>query len=273
MRRTLRLPLIVSLVLHLAIGTFGVRAVRLATPPAAASPSGTMTGETFDLHEEEPGDLPGDPASPTQDNLAPQDDPSTSAASAGKGGTDGIEPAPPPRPSSRSRRTRGQPGQHALAASAGAGGSEPPPPPAPYGAAGERGAVDLATAFTRGFPQAASMDARWIQAPFGSAGEAVVVLDIAPNGTLIDHRVSGSPSAALRVGIERTVALIGAREFTATGAVTRLKLTASVSPDQVHDGLHGDVFAIGGSFAQAEGNAFFALAIGRRIDIRVRALP
>jgi hypothetical protein len=46
-------------------------------------------------------------------------------------------------------------------------------------------------------------------------------------------------------------------------------VVATVTPDSVHDGLHGDVFAIGGSFAGGEGSAFFALAIGRRIDVRV----
>ena len=48
-------------------------------------------------------------------------------------------------------------------------------------------------------------------------------------------------------------------------------MSGAISTDAVHDGLHGDVFAIGGSFAGAEGSAFFALAIGRRIDVRVRA--
>jgi hypothetical protein len=43
-----------------------------------------------------------------------------------------------------------------------------------------------------------------------------------------------------------------------------------VSPDEMHDGLHGEVFAIGGSFDATQGSAFFALAIGRRIDLQVR---
>jgi hypothetical protein len=67
------------------------------------------------------------------------------------------------------------------------------------------------------------------------------------------------------------LALIKGRPFVAKGKVTKLHLVAVVSADSVHDGLHGDVFAIGGSFAGAEGSAFFALAIGRRIDVRVRA--
>ncbi|MEO6419365.1 MAG: hypothetical protein ABIP39_08175, partial [Polyangiaceae bacterium] len=57
--------------------------------------------------------------------------------------------------------------------------------------------------------------------------------------------------------------------FTARAAVTVLHVGATVSPDVVHDGLHGDVFAIGGSFEGRQGNAFFALAAGRRIDLVV----
>jgi hypothetical protein len=268
-RPTLRLPLVLSLVLHLGVGVFGVRGVRLATPPAAASSTATLSGETFDLPVDEPLEFPaGAPAA--------RDQAQTSAAPANAANTDAEEaaesraPSPVPR-ARRSRAVRGHAGA-AIGAAPGEGG-EPHAPPALYGAAGERGAVDLATAFTRGFPQAASSDPRWIQAPFGSAGEALVVLDISPAGNLTGHSVSGNPSAALRAGIERTIALVGQREFTSRGAQTRLRVGATISPDQVHDGLHGDVFAIGGSYAQAEGSGFFALAIGRRIDVRVRAMP
>ena len=74
-------------------------------------------------------------------------------------------------------------------------------------------------------------------------------------------------------GIQRTLALIRGRAFTARGATTRLRVTGRVSPDEVHDGFHGDVFAIGRSFTAREGSAFFALAIGRRVDIRISELP
>jgi hypothetical protein len=139
-----------------------------------------------------------------------------------------------------------------------------------FGAIGDRAAVDLATAFTRGFPQAASADPAWATAPFGTAGEAIVTLRIDGEGTWVGGEVEGSPSAALRAGVARTLALLRARTFTASGPVTRLRVTAKVAPDEVHDGLHGEVFAIGGSFDTAQGSAFFALAIGRRIDLQVR---
>jgi hypothetical protein len=269
----LRLPLVLSLVLHVGVGVFAARGVHLTTPPAAASSTATLSGETFDVPDEEPLEFPaGGPAAAGHAETR-----AASANEANEANEDREEvaethalAAPLPR-AKRSRPVRGHAGP-AIGAAPGEGG-DPHAPPALYGAAGERGAVDLATAFTRGFPQAASTDSRWIQAPFGSAGEALLVLDISPAGSLTGHSVSGNPSAALRAGIERTIALIGAREFTSRGASTRLRIAATVSPDQVHDGLHGDVFAIGGSFAQAEGSGFFALAIGRRIDVRVRAMP
>jgi hypothetical protein len=48
-----------------------------------------------------------------------------------------------------------------------------------------------------------------------------------------------------------------------------------VQRDVVHDGLHGDVFALsGGSFSGDVGTAFFALpgtaGAGRRVDVELR---
>lgn len=139
-----------------------------------------------------------------------------------------------------------------------------------FGAVGDRSAADLARAFTRDFPQAASGDAVWRSAPLGAAGEATVVLTLDDAGHIADVQVLGTASSPLAAGIRRTITLIRGRPFIARSKVTKLRLTATVSPDTVHDGLHGDVFAIGGSFAEGEGSAFFALNIGRRIDLRVR---
>jgi hypothetical protein len=136
---------------------------------------------------------------------------------------------------------------------------------------GDRSASDLATAFTRGFPQAASADPAWRSASFGTAGEADVVLTLDESGHIEGTQVLGAPTPALSGGIRRTLALINGRTFVTRGRVTKLHVTAVVSADSVHDGLHGDVFAIGGSFAGGEGSAFFALAIGWRVDLRVRA--
>lgn len=148
-----------------------------------------------------------------------------------------------------------------------------------FGAVGVRFASDLATTFTRAFPQAASADPLWESAPFGATSTAEVSLALDDEGHLERTTVGGSPSTALRRGIDRTLALLGTgRAFTAHGAVTRIRITSRVSRDEVHDGLHGDVFALsGGSFAGDLGNAFFALppttGPGRRVDIELRLLP
>jgi hypothetical protein len=149
--------------------------------------------------------------------------------------------------------------------------------PALYGAVGVRFATDLATTFTRAFPQAESADPAWATVPFGSAGTADVTLTLDDGGHLIGNVITGAPSPALRRGIERTLAMLGSRAFTAHGMTTRLRVVAHVSKDDVHDGLHGDVFALsGGSFAGEVGTAFFALPAaggGRRIDVELRLVP
>jgi hypothetical protein len=148
-----------------------------------------------------------------------------------------------------------------------------------FGAVGARFAMDLATGLTRAFPQAASADPIWQRAPIGSAGSAEVVLVLDEDGRLSTMSVLGAPSPALRRGLERALALLQPRPFTAHTPVTRLRVTARVSRDELHDGLHGDVFALsGGSFAGEVGTAFFALppqdgASGRRVDIELRLLP
>ena len=140
-----------------------------------------------------------------------------------------------------------------------------------FGAVGDRSAADLAKAFTRDFPQAASGDPVWRSAPLGAAGEATVIMTLDDSGHIADVQIVGNPTGPLAQGIRRTMTLIKGRPFVARSKVTKLRVSASVSSDTVHDGLHGDVFAIGGSFAEGEGSAFFALNIGRRIDLRVRA--
>jgi len=149
--------------------------------------------------------------------------------------------------------------------------------PALYGAVGVRFATDLATTFTRAFPQTASADPVWGSVPFGAAGTADVTLTLDDAGHLTGSSISGAPSQALRRGIERTLALLGPRTFTARGMTTRLRVVARVGKDDVHDGLHGEVFALsGGSFAGEVGTAFFALPAaggGRRIDVELRLRP
>ena len=151
-------------------------------------------------------------------------------------------------------------------------------PPALYGAVGVRYAVDLPTSFTRGFPQAASADPLWSTTPFGPAGVADLVVILDDTGHIANRSIGGTPSTALRRGIERTLALLGTRPFTARGAVTHLRIAAHVTRNDVHDGLHGDVFALSsGNFVGDTGAAFFALpptaGPGRRVDVELRLLP
>jgi hypothetical protein len=137
-----------------------------------------------------------------------------------------------------------------------------------FGAVGERGVIDLSLAFVRAFPQAASTDPVWPKAALGDAGTVTVRLTITEAGKLTEHSVSGG-SPELQSSVTRTMPLLRSRTFTARQAVTTLVIRGTVTKDDVHDGLHGDVFAIGGSMSGSTGQAFFALAIGRRVDVHV----
>ncbi len=238
----------------------GPCAGRRPTRRARSNPSSqTLAGETLDVEpspapeEPAPGEEAADPAAEARPPSAPE------------------APAPaPPRPGSHAPRAAATGAERAAAA---------PAPPALFGAVGVRFASNLATTFTRAFPQAASADPVWTSTAFGGTGAAEVTLVLDDDGHIDKTVVEGSPSVALRRGVERTLALLGrGRAFTARGAVTTMRITARVSRDDVHDGMHGDVFALsGGSFAGEVGSAFFALPAvggpGRRVDIEVRLLP
>jgi hypothetical protein len=133
-----------------------------------------------------------------------------------------------------------------------------------YGAVGVRSAVDLTYALVRALPQVASTDAAWARTGLGSNGNARVTLTLSDDGHITAENVHGG-SPELRTAIARALTLLRARPFTARGKVTVLTVRASVAADTVHDGLHGDVYAVGAS----AGHGFFALAIGRRVDITV----
>ncbi len=235
-----------SLGLHAV--TFGAldRAAR-STPPAFEPTAQSVSGDTLEV---EP---------PTSD----------------VGETDGTgeSPAPPAAEPANGAVSAARPSSRLVAptASATAGRATL------FGAVGVRFATDLATTFTRAFPQAASADPAWEAAAFGTSGSADVTLVLDDEGHLTSRAVVGSPSVALRRGIERTLSLLGPRAFTARDPVTRIRISARVSRDEVHDGLHGDVFALsGGSFAGDVGAAFFALppaaGPGRRVDVELRLL-
>jgi hypothetical protein len=256
----------ISLVAHSAVAAW------FLVPRASASPTHheldvdpppQNAGETFELPAPESADTPLANASPSPD---------TNAAPAPVEFPDApARPTPPSkaklasRPSHQGRPSAGHAASGQTDSAPGSSGST-----AMFGAVGDRSAADLAKAFTRDFPQAASGDPVWRTAPLGAAGEVTVVLTLDDSGHIADVQVVGNASGPLAQGIRRTMSLIRGRPFVARSKVTKLRLTATVSADTVHDGLHGDVFAIGGSFAEGEGSAFFALNVGRRIDLRVR---
>ncbi len=247
-----------SLALHAA--AFGLTQVRGAPAPVAFQPtSQPLAGETLEV------DPPAEPSPADEAEPTAQDAPIPAPAL----------PVPREVPSPAAAHASRAPSPAAASAAPASAGTRP----ALFGAVGVRFATDLATTFTRAFPQAASADGVWASVPFGSAGTADVTLVLDDAGRLTGHTIAGAPSPALRRGVERTLALLGPRTFTARGAMTRLRVTARVGRDDVHDGLHGDVFALsGGSFSGDVGTAFFALppsssGPGRRVDVELRLLP
>lgn len=252
MRLSFRLMLAASLTLHVGAGAVLVRRAdeRVDDPPSTTP---VLTGETFDLSESLKA-TPETVASPSANqDPSPNQDP-------------GADPSPSPRPSPRSRASTSP-----AAAHSGTLGSTSAAPET-FGALGDRSAVDVSVAFTRAFPQAASGDPIWSTVALGSAGQLLVELDLDESGKLTPFVNPTGASVALRQGVERTLALIGTRTFVSTDRAVELRVSATVSADTVHDGLHGDVFAVGGSYSGGEGNAFFALATGRRVDVTVRAI-
>jgi hypothetical protein len=255
------------------LALFGLLSLALHAAAAGVLRYSTRTGQAFEVRADRSTALAGEtldvepPATATDDDEVP--DPAAES------------------PSPAAVRSPSRPTSGALDARAAAAATHPraaapssaaaAPPPALFGAVGERTATDLATTFTRAFAQAASADPIWTGVPFGSAGTADVTLLLDEEGHLVQHAVSGAPSVALRRGIDRTVVLLGARPFTARGAATRLRMVCRVLRNEVHDGLHGDVFALsGGSFSGDVGTAFFALPApgggGRRVDVELRLL-
>lgn len=245
-------PLVLSFAAHAAavlalVAPGSGRSTRTDAPAAEAKPA--LGGETFELPA--PDTLAAPRAAP----------PETLALPAPAVGPGESMPRAVPRAAARAHARSTPPGAGAT--------SEATAPPSLFGALGDRSATDLPEAFTRGFPQAASADPVWRSTALGDAGRAVVVLEIDGDGHLTSSRIEGAPSPALTSAIRRTLALLGTRPFVARARTTRLVLDARVSADEIPDGLHGDVFAIGGSFAGRTGHAFFALAIGRRVDLTV----
>lgn len=249
-----------SVLLHVGVAVI----VAIPRPPARelpADPAPALAGETFELPAPAMMDAPLANASPSPDLVA--------------------APAPPDEPDAPSQNTppvHGHKGERAAHQGRPSGGRASSPEGAGggtgssalYGAVGDRAATDLATAFVHAFRQIASADPAWRTAPIGATGEGTIVLTLDESGHITDTKVNGAGDP-LAKGIRSTVTLLKARPFTAKGKTTTLKFSGTISAgEKVGDGLHGEAFAIGSSFNGNEGTAFFALPIGRRIDIKVR---
>ena len=255
MPRTFGAWLGLSLLAHAAAFTVVVRAHRAATAVEdAQSAAPSLTGDTLEF--------PG--LESIEESTVDLDTEATAVAPTPQPG-DG-DTAVRPRISPRARNKvvlhgAASPSANANDPSAGA-------EPARFGAVGERGSVDLATAFTRGFPQPASADPVWAKAPFGSAGTIDVILSLDETGHLVEARLEPGGTPALRQALVHTIALVRGRTFTARKATTRLRVSAVVTADAIrNDSKSGDVYALGASYAKSSGTAFFSLAVGRRIDV------
>lgn len=137
------------------------------------------------------------------------------------------------------------------------------PAAALFGALGDRGSVDLATAFGRGFSQAASADPTWLGAPLGDAGHVEVTLEIDATGRLVRASVGPGATPPLARGLRRAVALVEGRSFTSPSAVVVLRIAARVSPDTVHD--HFEI----GVADDGRGAHFVRPETHRRVDLDV----
>ena len=227
---------VVSLSLHAAVGAWALR--RHGAPPAVSDtvieidPGAVLSGETFEVPAE----------------VAPEAVRVTEAVPDLAGG--------PTDTAARKHVSGATPSE-------GAGTSTTETEPKLFGAVGERGAVDLATAFGRGFSQAASSDPAWLGAPLGDAGRADVTLEIDESGTLVRADVGPGASPALDQGLRRAIALVKGRTFTSPRSIVVLRVAARVSPDTVHD--HFEI----GVADDGRGAHFVRPETHRRVDLDI----
>lgn len=242
-RRSAFVFLFASVVLHAGLGG-GVLLASRAQNGENREPRPVFVGETFDIQstEERPARSPELAALP----------PATTDEQAGV--------------TSRSRSRSDAPSARPHLATQGNGAASAIESPLDFGAMGDRSATSPIVAVARAFPQAASTDPLWRDVPFGAAGDATLEIDLEQDGTLARWSLGAGASPALRQGIVRTMALIGARSFVARGAVTKLRLSVRVSADAVRDGTDA-VYAIHSEHEGDHASAFFSLSSGRRIDL------
>ncbi len=238
MRRSALAFLTASVLVHGAIGGGGAWLAKRAKDAerAKVEPKPVFTGETFDIataSEDQPREIVA--TEPTEKNAA-----------------EAVQPARP----------------RIHVASHGEGTTQSVEAPLAYGALGDRSAVDVTVALSRGFPQAASPDPIWRTVALGDAGSAILEIELAEDGTLARWSLGAGASPALRQAITRTMAFIGGRAFLARGRTTKLHVAARVGSDAVRDGSDA-VYAIHSEHEAENASAYFSLAIGRRVDLAI----
>lgn len=299
--------LALSLVLHGA-GVLAVHRDPAPDPPAAPD---AWIGDSFDLDS-----LLAAPAAPAPAATAvkganeaaavPSSDPKPAARPASATGDTGSAKAPPKaatqpsevaaaKPRSTARRTsRPQP---AAAASGRSTGSNPhgssnsashssgaqtdAGSPNGFGAAGTAGVRNLARAFTRAVPVAASDPALWQPLPLGPAGDITLAIRVDDDGRIASAVPQGDQVPAhLGQLADRTVRLLRSGRFALrdgqTGAgVQTLRISVTLTQEEVPmPDSPGGAFALGFEppWKGRPGRAYFTLASGKHVEVTVRVI-
>jgi hypothetical protein len=241
------LALVISIAIHAIV--IGVMLRPRARPPVEIEidPSPALAGETFEV----PADLGTAPETAAASDTATVTETATATA-----------------PATVARVSTHHDGTSSAAV-----------PPARFGAVGDRSATDVLLTFRRAYTQVASADTDWTTVPFGDAGSADVTLGIDEEGKLVRAELGPGGNAIMRRDVERTFALIRGRAFVATAPEIHVRVSAKVNPPFDHEADHGGLvevgqnrFAIGGVGNDEDTTTFFALSIGRQIDIRVKQI-
>ena len=244
--------LALSIALHLGaagIGVLGPRGLFRRTLPTAAPQLTSPSENEVPLGDSDDG------------ALAPDYETHPSPAPPKSHETENDPSKPPAASAPHAPAKASKPEAHPPTPRGGAGSGEA----GLIGAVGEPGAILLESAFLRALAQVASFDHEWTREPLTKVASISVVATVDQTGHL-RATIGSTSSLPLERAVTRVVAQLAPRKLTAHGATTHLTVTCSMHNDEVHDGFHGDVFALGASAQGRGGTAFFALATGRRVD-------
>jgi hypothetical protein len=154
---------------------------------------------------------------------------------------------------------------------------------ATYGAAGQAAMErSLAKAFTRAIPAAISKDPIWSELELGAAGSARIEITIDEEGKIASAEPERPPPKQLKRLLDRTLILLKSGRFALSrgegaGSET-LELEATISERQGKADEFAnprDPIQLGFEPPSSEkaGRAFFTLASGRHVEIRVKLVP